>query len=244
MTIYSCIVLHSVKYERHSYYQFCTSRNRGKKCNTMKQGKKKNEKKREPNALFTSITSFVVAFPPPKMLAVHYHRHFLLPTAHCLNRQKGKKRRERMVGKAWQRAILWLSQDHSRSVAELRVTMHPRTLPKGPPRNTLSCAQGWHLSPLWFLATHTPTNWLGNRWINTWVSPLEAPAWKTPSWRAVLHSLLPATTRLCLDSATFTKHAVTPFLSLTRESPPPILSEKRTAICFSASNLIIPYFQM
>lgn len=79
-----------------------------KKYNTTKQGKKERERERErkPYALFTPITSFVVAFPPPMMLEVHYHRHFLLPTAHCLNRQKGKERRKRMVGKPWQRAIL------------------------------------------------------------------------------------------------------------------------------------------
>lgn len=106
---------------------------RKKNITLRSRAKKEREREREPYVLFTPITSFVVAFPPPMMLEVHYHRHFLLPTAHCLNRQKGKERRKRMVGKPWQRAILWLSQDSNRSAAEFRVTAHPRTLPNGPP---------------------------------------------------------------------------------------------------------------
>lgn len=55
----------------------------------------------------------------------YYHRHFLLLTAHCLNRQKGQESRKWMVGTPWQGATICLSQDHGRAQAPAPCPPHP-----------------------------------------------------------------------------------------------------------------------
>lgn len=76
MTIYSCIVLHSVKYERCRV--IVSPVLPGTEWKDVTPSK---EKESSMHWFFTLIASFVVAIPLGKMLDIHYQRHFLLPNS-------------------------------------------------------------------------------------------------------------------------------------------------------------------